>query len=483
MPSSHSEIKAGAFVAFSLALLFVMVFAVGDCGRLLRGSQEREVLFSSVTGLQPNSAVNYAGVEIGRVRETRIVKVDAALLARMPQITAANIERLPLTYEEIERLKALVRPEQVDAAAHKLLAAGEGRPGRSMIALILEIHRTGEEFTLRRDDVVRLATTVMGDSSVEISPGSGEPLPLGRALLGDGSNLFTQLSDSMREIRRLLAKVSGIIGEEEKVSVKTTLANIKKASEDISLASAKVRQVVGDAEKPIGEAIRDLRAGMAEARTAVSEIRKTVQEVKPKVTVALESGRQMMESGRKAAESANRLMNDARPRVLTVMKDASEAARKASSALREVQKLLTATGDSLDENRPSVRRALADLRASARNFKEMSARLKRAPWLLLKKPAVKDQEVVLLESSARSLSAATGDLAVTMEYLRQLAADPDACARLQSGRVRDLLEEIRAIYKELDGRRRESEQEIRELERKKGGRYMRAVRAKADQDE
>ncbi len=482
MPSSHSEIKAGAFVAFCLALLFVMVFAVGDCGRFLRGSQEREVLFSSVTGLQPNSAVNYAGVEIGRVRETRIVKVNDKILAKMPPISVDTLNRLPLSFDEIEKLKALKEPARIDAAARKLVGAGEGRPGRSMILLVLEIHRTGKEFALRQDDVVRLATTVMGDSTVEISPGSSGPLPGGQALLGDGSNLFSQLSDSMREIRTLLAKVSGIIGEEEKVNIKTTLANIKKASEDMSLASAQIREVVKDSRKPIKAAIKDLKTGMAEARSAVSEVRKTIQAVKPKVVAALDSGKKMMESGRKAADSAEKLMTDARPKLLGVMNDASKAAQEASKALLEVQKLLANTGDSLDENRPAVRRAMVDLRESARNFKEMSARIKRAPWLLLKKPRIKDQEVVLLESSARSLSAATQDLAVTMEYLQKLASDPEACARLQGEKVEDLLKEVRKIHEELDGRRKKAEIKIKSLQRKKGGKYLDKSREEADQE-
>jgi ABC-type transporter Mla subunit MlaD len=482
MPSSHSEIKAGAFVAFCLALLFVMVFAVGDCGRYLRGSHERDVLFSSVTGLQPNSAVNYAGVEIGRVRETRIVDVDDALLKSMPTITVDTLNRLPISFEEIESIKSLKDPAKVDAAARELIGPQGDRRGRKMIVLVLEIQRSEKEFRLREDDTVRLATTVMGDSTVEISPGSGAPLTEGQALLGDGSNLFTQLSDSMREIRTLLAKVSGIIGDEEKVNIKATLANIKKASEDIGLASAKVREVVKDSEKPVKEAIRDLREGMSEARTAIAQVRKTIQEVKPKVVAALESGKKMMESGRKAAESADKLMTDSRPKLLAVLEESATAAKNATSALREVQKLLADTGDSIDENRPSVRRALADLRESARNFKEMSSRIKRQPWLLLRRPKVREQEIVLLEASSRALAAATQDLVVTMEYLKKLADDPEACARLQRDKVEGLLKEIRSIHEELEGRRDDAKEKVERLLRKKGGKYVERDREKADQE-
>ncbi|MHC4914544.1 MAG: MlaD family protein [Planctomycetota bacterium] len=488
MPSSsHSEIKAGAFVAFSLALLFVMVFAVGNCDRFLRGVQTREVLFSSVTGLQPNSAVNYAGVEIGRVSDTVIVTVDEKVLAKIPSITVDNLDRLPLTYEEVARIERLGDAAKMDAEARRLIgprpASGSRprSPGRKMIILTLEIHR-GPEFTFREDDVVRLTTTVMGDSTVEISPGSGPTLAEGRALLGDGSNLFTQLSDSMREIRTLLANVSDIIGEEERVNIRATLANVKKTSEDLSLAGAKVREVVREAQGPVRAAVKDLREGMAEAREAVAQFRKTVDEVKPKVVTALEGGSKMMESGRRAANTADQLMREARPKLNTTLEEFAGAARKATSVLRELEELLASTDDAMDENRPAIRRALTDLRESARNFKEMSSRIKRQPWLLLKKPGVKDQEIVLLEASARSLSAASQDLAVTMEYLNRLASDPEACARLEGEKVQALIREVRGLYEELDGRKKEVEEKVRSLERKKGGKYIEKAREEADQE-
>ncbi len=473
MPSSHSEITAGAFVAFCLALLFVMVFAVGDCGRFLRGSQEREVLFSSVTGLQPNSAVNYAGVEIGRVREMRIVEVDEGLLKKMPVITVDTLGRLPLSFEEAEELKALKNSAKLDAGARALVGTGGGQHGRKMILLVLEIHRSEQEFRLREDDLVRLATTVMGDSTVEISPGSGDPLQAGKALLGDSSSLFTQLSDSVREIRNLLTRVSDIVGDEEKVNIRTTLANIKKASEDLSLASATVRQVVGGAAKPVKETIKDLQAGMSEARTAVTTVRKTIQEVGPKVVTVLDSGKEMLDSGRKAADSAEKLLAEARTQLNALL-------RNASGALKTAQELLSEAGDALDENRPTARRAIVDLRESLHNIREASARVRRAPWLLFQRPRVRNHEIVLLEASARSLSSATAELTLAMENLRQLAADPDTSIRRQDDKVRDLIKKIRDLHNDLADRKKAVENRVNWIQRKKGGKYLEKAREEAD---
>lgn len=478
MPSSRSEIKAGAFVAFAVALLFVMVFAVGDCGHLFRGRHEREVLFQHVSGLKPNSAVNYAGVEVGRVRETRIVKVNREVLAKLPTLTLESLDRLPLSYEEVAGLKALADPEnpkRLDAAAREKIA------GRKMIVLVLEINRSPQELAFRADDLVRLETTLMGDSAVEISPGSGRAVPPEQVLLGDGSNLFTQLSASMREIRRLLGQVSGLVGEEERVNIKAMLANLKKASEDISLASAEARKIVSETKEPIKSAAEDLRAGMREARTAVAEVRKTVTEVKPKVIAALEGGKKMMESGREAAESADRLMRQARPKVVKLLEESAGAAKSAQGALGELETLLSETGNTMDENRPAMRRALADLRESARNMKEMSARLKRQPWLLFKKPKG-TQDVILLEAAARSLSEATENLTSSMECLNKITADPERAARLGEEETGDLIKEIRSIQMDLEGRKKEVEVKLKELERKKGGGYLKRAREKADRE-
>ena len=238
MPSQHAEIKAGAFVAFALALLFVMVFSVGNCRQVLRGRQEQTVFFNHVTGLQPNSPVNYAGVEIGRVREIRILTVNAEVLKALPRITADNLDRLPVSLDEADQLKAIKSPKELDEKARGMIA------GRTIIALILEIARGRQQVVFRQDDLVRLEATLMGDSTVDISPGSGKGLASAQALLGDGSNLLTQMSASMREVRKLLEKVSGIIGDEERSAVQATLANLKKISEEASRTTATVRALV-----------------------------------------------------------------------------------------------------------------------------------------------------------------------------------------------------------------------------------------------
>ena len=468
MPSQHAEIKAGAFVAFALALLFVMVFSVGNCRQVLRGRQDLTVFFSHVTGLQPNSPVNYAGVEIGRVREIRILVVSPELLAAMSRITADNVDRLPVSMEEADLLKAVKNPGELDAKARQMIT------GRTIIALILEITRGRPEIVFRQDDLVRLEATLMGDSTVDISTGSEKALAGGQALLGDGSNLLTQMSASMREVRKLLEKVSGIIGDEERSAVQDTLANLKKISEEASRTTATVRAMVDENRVGLRDSVADMRKTMAEARKAVEEARPVALEM-------LASGRKMMDKGQETTKLSAELLAEAKPRLTSLIENADKASKATAEALTELDKVLLQAGEGVEENRPVIRRAMADVRESSRNLREMTDRLKREPWLILKK-ASGTQDVVLLDESARNLARASADMADAVENLRVIVADPDAAARLEAGRAQDLIDQIRAVYKELESRRGQLEKKLKEVDRKAGGKLLERQREKADQD-
>jgi ABC-type transporter Mla subunit MlaD len=445
-----------------------MVFSVGNCRQAFRGRQDLTVLFSHVTGLQPNSPVNYAGVEIGRVREIRILTVNAELLRVVPKITADNLDRLPITMEESDQLKAIKAPPELDAKARQLVI------GRTIIALVLEIARSRHEIGFREDDLVRLETTLMGESAVDISPGSAKPLPPGEDLLGDGSNLLTQMTASAREVRKLLERVSGILGEEEGVAIRSTLANLKKVSEDASQTIATARDMVKENRQTLKDSVGDFRRTMEEAR-------KIVEEAHPLALALLESGKKMMDKGQETTRLSAEILAEAKPRLNSLIDNADKAAKATAGTLTELEKLLVETGDTVEENRPVLRRAMLDVRESSRNLREMTDRLKFEPWLLMKKPASGSQDKVLMEQSARNLATASENLATAVEVLKAIATNPEAAAALEAGRAADLMEQIRAVTKQLEERRDQLEKKLKPVERKSGGKPIEAAREKAEQ--
>src|SRR5213079_322379 len=86
-------------------LLVALLFLYGDWSRVWRGRQEISVVFASVTALRPNAPVRYNGVEVGRVKDIRILHLKDTDLKRLPAMTLNDLDKLPLTDTERKTLK------------------------------------------------------------------------------------------------------------------------------------------------------------------------------------------------------------------------------------------------------------------------------------------------------------------------------------------------------------------------------------------
>ena len=67
------EIKVGAFVILGLALLVVFVFAIGDLSKALKPGYPLRITFDSGNGITHGAPVQYAGVEVGSVRNVKLI--------------------------------------------------------------------------------------------------------------------------------------------------------------------------------------------------------------------------------------------------------------------------------------------------------------------------------------------------------------------------------------------------------------------------
>src|ERR1043165_8218530 len=166
---SHSEVKSGIFLTLCLALLIAMLFKYGEWSRAWRGRQEISVVFSSVTALRPNAPVRYNGFEVGRVKDIRILHLKEGDLKHLPHMTVADLDKLPLTDSERKLLKSMT-PGEFDAELEKILLK------RTMLNTVLEVINEHDASRFREDDDVRITSTLMGDTSVEIASGVGPPL-------------------------------------------------------------------------------------------------------------------------------------------------------------------------------------------------------------------------------------------------------------------------------------------------------------------
>jgi len=85
------EIKVGTFIVSGVMLLVLFLFAIGDLATYFQPGYGLRVMFDSANGIGRGSPVQYAGVEVGKVEDVRIVypgdrsspKVE--LLVRLPR--------------------------------------------------------------------------------------------------------------------------------------------------------------------------------------------------------------------------------------------------------------------------------------------------------------------------------------------------------------------------------------------------------------
>jgi len=276
---SHAEVKAGVFLAFCVALFLGMLLVYGRVSRFWRGRQDLHVALSSVAGLRPDAAVRYNGVEVGRVKNMRIIHVDNAQSRRLVPLTRTDLDHLPLALEVRKRLRLLPDTE-FDAATKEALR------DRTLIELTLEVLQEGQYRRYLSDDNVVLSTTMLGDTCIDVISGPGHGRPLGPnediLMLGVSGDFFARLSRSMDEVKEVLASVSDVVGGPERAAFKRATGRLDgilnlmnsmsdKANDRLPKTSTRYAEA-GQASSRAYEAARDAVKDAKERGTRVGDL-------------------------------------------------------------------------------------------------------------------------------------------------------------------------------------------------------------------
>jgi len=67
------ELKVGIFIMIGIAILFIIVFSIGDINLSKKGYHIK-VLFSFASGIGPSAPVRLAGVGVGQIQGIRIIR-------------------------------------------------------------------------------------------------------------------------------------------------------------------------------------------------------------------------------------------------------------------------------------------------------------------------------------------------------------------------------------------------------------------------
>jgi ABC-type transporter Mla subunit MlaD len=450
---SSAEVKAGVFLTICMAVFIAMLFIYGNMARMWRKPQDISVVFTSVTSLRADAPVRYNGVEVGRVKEIKILRLDDANIHLLPPIKPSDLDNLPLSDKEMKILRDTQKtpPETFrDAVNDKI-------KNRTMIKLTLEVIQENDKARYRQDDQVNIATTLMGDTSVEIASGSADAIDPGRLLLGHSGDFFTNLAKSVEQVKEILGSVSDVVGQDERESVRKALRRFDAITERIE----KIVKL-GDDRMPVTwNKVDDLADS---AKQNLNRIGETVAGVQPQINKTLATAddavKDLQDRVGKLADEAKSAVVEVRGEVKPIfgdlqhitskskddlpdlVKNAKDLAGRLQESAGKVDNVLSTGERLLNESYPDLRRLILAFRMGAENFEEATNLLKRKPWLLLKAPS-EDSAYTTAQKTAQDLERAT-------RRFRELSTELAAIRRNMDQAPKEKLERIDFVLQELD---------------------------------
>lgn len=188
------ELKVGIFILIGIAILFVIVFSIGDVN-LSKTGYRIKVLFNFASGIGPSAPVRLAGVGIGQLQGIRIMRDEKDKMTKAELTVWINDK---VIIEEDARITI----NTLGLLGEKYLEIFPGTPGKP---------------ALKNND------TVTGK----------DPVPMEKV-----TENLASLSDSINTIVSRLEKGEGTIGkllakEEVYDDLKATTENFKEFSDDI----------------------------------------------------------------------------------------------------------------------------------------------------------------------------------------------------------------------------------------------------------
>jgi phospholipid/cholesterol/gamma-HCH transport system substrate-binding protein len=314
----HFDRYVGIFVILALAVILGTLVSVARGQKWFEKRYHYKTVFNKVQGLKPGTAITISGMEVGDVKSLRLT----------PQ---------------------------------------------SKVELTLEILKTYKDY-LRKDSQVTIASSLIGNKTVELLTGSPDQPPLAEgavipsvepkeltdmlkdidvkeplkkvdATLENLKSITTKLNSPEGDLFKLLRNVEFVTSQ-----LKNGEGNVgailqdKKIHQDINLAIESLRRVLANLEETSQNAAKvskDLPKLMVEVDRSVKEVPKIIEDVK-KTTSDLP---RVMEDVKKATANAPQITEN----VKDITKDVKVITGNVKQASPEIPNLMSTTQESMEE--------------------------------------------------------------------------------------------------------------------------------------
>jgi phospholipid/cholesterol/gamma-HCH transport system substrate-binding protein len=298
------RMRIGVFLGGALLLMAVLVFIVGDLGRLFRpAGYSISTSFSTVAGLDKNAVVRLSGVKIGYVRdirlEGRLPRVEMILdpWAKVPVGSKATLSSLGLLGEKY--VEILPGPET------SLVAAG------------------GSIESLASVSFDQLGTLIMS--------------------IGD-------------EVKGVSGRVQRFLGDDNEARLRETLDNLSRASQGLNDFLRANRGGLDDSVRAAAKAFRDFDRD-------VKSVADSLNAAAQSVTALVDGNRQSVQDDLERMKSILEQMDDAVKRLNGILQKTEKGEGSLGKLLTQPE-LYDRAKEAVDDLRSAVR-PLAALRLGA----------------------------------------------------------------------------------------------------------------------
>lgn len=335
---TKSEVKVGAMVLLSLALLLALTLSIGNFREYFAKTLTIYITIPSVVGLDKFSPVTYSGVRIGTVTNIWYdEQLDKAI---------------------IEAKIGSDSPVSIDSKV-RFTSAGLLSP------LFVEISEGSKEKRLR--DLLAKGEIERNKIYLEADPylSFGEIF----AVAGDVKGVLKQVETILSGISELPDDIAGFVSEASREIVmilSKTDRILEEGQPRIITALDRVNGLVAGASSEMIPTLRDIRQGAAGVPTFVTDTHKKLNKVMDNTAGLIDT---VSPEIAQLSQEAVLLIQDLRNRVQTLQDS--------------IVKMMGDVDGLVVDNREDIGRIVTHLERTAANLNEITNELKKNPWRII----------------------------------------------------------------------------------------------------
>ncbi len=285
-------LAVGSFVIISLAALLVAIALLS--GRT--GATDAYYLYyQNVAGVKFGTPVYYEGFQVGQVEEVEPRREAGSLRYRL----RLHIRRdWPIPEDSVAKMTASGLLSAISIEIHggqsgRILSPGGEIASAPRVNLLATLNDTAEDFRALSRDTIRplvnnlqVQLTGLLEELRGLSKDSVRPLMDKLRSDLERADLVTEASSVLTRLNGAASSLQQWLGEENRSSAETTLANLEQASGKLHTVLLDLHQVrehadrvLDDVEGMVGENRGDLRAAVGELRQVLTALSQRVDTV------------------------------------------------------------------------------------------------------------------------------------------------------------------------------------------------------------